>query len=177
MNYRAYLMQMAQRGQVIKTGGTLLVMNKQPYFKRSFSGSSGVYSGGTIKKLILDRLDNGIEPLTTSVSTLTIGKKYRKKGSKKASRKASKGGSLNPAADFISAIVKGSKKLSKRKSSKRKSSKRKSSKRKSSKRKSSKRKSSKRKASKKASKRKSSKKSGGRVARKKRSFKALKFKM
>ena len=150
MNYRGYLMQMAQRGQVIKTGGTLLVMNKQPYTKRSFSGSSGVYSGGTIKKLILDRLDNGIEPLTTSVSTLTIGKKYRKKASKrKASKKASKGGSI----------------------------KRKSSKRKSSKRKSSKRKSSKRKASKKASKRKSSKKSGGRVARKKRSFKALKFKM
>ena len=73
MNYRGYLMQMAQRGKVIKTGGTLLVMNKQPYTKRSFSGSSGVYSGGTIKKLILDRLDNGIEPLTTSVSTLTIG--------------------------------------------------------------------------------------------------------
>ncbi len=141
MNYRAYLMQMAQRGKVIKTGGTLLVMNKQPYTKRSFSGSSGVYSGGTIKKLILDRLNNGIEPLTTSVSTLTIGKKYRKKSSKKASKKASKkGGSM------------------KRKSSKRKSSKRKSSKRKSSKR---------------ASKRKSSKKSGGRVARKKRSFKAL----
>jgi hypothetical protein len=168
MNYRGYLMQMAQRGKVIKTGGTLIILNKQPYTKRSFSGSSGVYSGGTIKKLILDRLDNGIEPLTTSVSTLTIGKKYRKKSSKKASKKASRGGSLNPAADFISAIVKGSKKLSKRKSSKRKSSKRKSSKRKSSKRKSSKRK---------ASKRKSSKKSGGRVARKKRSFKALKFKM
>ena len=150
MNYRGYLMQMAQRGKVIKTGGTLLVMNKQPYTKRSFSGSSGVYSGGTIKKLILDRLDNGIEPLTTSVSTLSIGKKYRKKSSKKASKKASRGGSI------------------KRKSSKRKSSKRKSSKRKSSKRKSSQRK---------ASKRKSSKKSGGRVARKKRSFKALKFKM
>jgi len=145
MNYRAYLMQMAQRGKVIKTGGTLRIINKQPYTKRSFSGSSGVYSGGTIKKLILDRLDNGIEPLTTSVSTLTIGKKYRKKSSKKASKKASKkGGSM---------------------------------KRKSSKRKSSKRKSSKRKASKKASKRKSSKKSGGRVARKKRSFKALKFKI
>ena len=145
MNYRGYLMQMAQRGKVIKTGGTLRIMNKQPYTKRSFSGSSGVYSGGTIKKLILDRLDNGIEPLTTSVSTLSIGKKYRKKSSKKASKKASRGGSI------------------KRKSSKRKSSKRKSSKRKSSKRK--------------ASKRKSSKKSGGRVARKKRSFKALKFKM
>jgi hypothetical protein len=145
MNYRAYLMQMAQRGKVIKTGGTLRIMNKQPYTKRSFSGSSGVYSGGTIKKLILDRLDNGIEPLTTSVSTLTIGKKYRKKSSKKASKKASKkGGSM---------------------------------KRKSSKRKSSKRKSSKRKASKKASKRKSSKKSGGRVARKKRSFRPIKFKL
>ena len=62
MNYRGYLMQMAQRGKVIKTGGTLRIMNKQPYNKRSFSGSSGVYSGGTIKKLILDRLDNGIEP-------------------------------------------------------------------------------------------------------------------
>ena len=60
-------------------------MNKQPYTKRSFSGSSGVYSGGTIKKLILDRLDNGIEPLTTSVSTLSIGKKYRKKTSKRIS--------------------------------------------------------------------------------------------
>ena len=68
-------MQMAQRGKVIKTGGTLLVMNQQPYTKRNFSGSTGVYSGGTIKKLILDRLNNGIEPLTTSVSTLTIGKK------------------------------------------------------------------------------------------------------
>ncbi len=51
--------------------------------KRSFSGSTGVYSGGTIKKLILDRLDNGIEPLTTSISTLTIGKKYRRKQVKK----------------------------------------------------------------------------------------------
>jgi len=130
MNYRGYLMQMAQRGKVIKTGGTLRIMNKNPYMKRSFSGSSGVYSGGTIKKLILDRLDNGIEPLTTSVSTLTIGKKYRKKANKKASKKASKGGSI------------------KRKSSKRKSSKRKSSKRKSRKRKSSKRKACKRKASK-----------------------------
>ncbi len=118
MNYRGYLMQMAQRGKVIKTGGTLRIMNKQPYMKRSFSGSSGVYRGGTIKKLILDRIDNGIEPLTTSVSTLSIGKKYRKKASKKACKKASKGGSLNPAADFISAIVKGSKTLSKRKSSK-----------------------------------------------------------
>ena len=58
MNYRGYLMQMAQRGKVIKTGGTLIILNKQPYTKRSFSGSSGVYSGGTIKKLILDRLDN-----------------------------------------------------------------------------------------------------------------------
>ena len=145
MNYRAYLMQMAQRGKVIKTGGTLRIMNKQQYTKRSFSGSSGVYSGGTIKKLILDRLDNGIEPLTTSVSTLSIGKKYRKKSSKKASKKASKkGGSM---------------------------------KRKSSKKKSSKQKSNKRKASKKASKRKSSKKSGGRVARKKRSFRPIKFKL
>lgn len=108
MNYRGYLMQMAQRGKVIKTGGTLRIINKTPYMKRSFSGSSGVYSGGTIKKLILDRLDNDIEPLTTSVSTLSIGKKYRKKASKKASKK---GGSLNPAADFISAIVKGSKKI------------------------------------------------------------------
>ena len=150
-------MQMAQRGKVIKTGGTLRIMNQEPYIKRSFSGSTGVYNGGTIRKLILDRLDNGIEPLTTSVSTLTIGKKYRRKTSKKASKKASKGGSLNPAAEFISAIVKGSKKLSKRKSSKRKSSKRKSSKRKSN-----------RKASKKANKRKSSKK---------RSFKPLKFKL
>ena len=148
MNYRAYLMQMAQRGKVIKTGGTLQVMNKQPYMKRSFSGSTGIYTGGTIKKLILDRLDNGIEPLTTSISRLTIGKKYRRKASKKASkrkssRKASKGGSI------------------KRKASKRKSSKRKSS------RKASKRKSSKRKAS----------KSGGKVARKKRSFRPIKFKL
>ena len=160
MNYRAYLMQMAQLGKVIKTGGTLQIMDNQPYTKRSFSGSTGVYSGGTIKKLILDRIDNGIEPLTTSVSTLTIGKKYRRKASRKASKKASKkasrGGSLNPAADFISAIVKGSKKLSKRKSSKRKSS-----------RKASKRKSSKRKAS----------KSSGKVARKKRSFRPIKFKL
>jgi hypothetical protein len=30
------------------------------------------------KKLILDRLDNDIEPLTTSISTLTIGKKVPK---------------------------------------------------------------------------------------------------
>jgi hypothetical protein len=147
MNYRGYLMQMAQRGKVIKTGGTLRIMNKKPYTKRSFSGSSGVYTGGTVRKLFLDRLDNDIEPLRTSVSTLTIGKKYRKKTSKRASKKASRGGSVNPAADFISAIVKGSKKSSKRKSSKRKSSKRKASK-KASKRKSSKRKSSKRKTSK-----------------------------
>ena len=115
MNYRAYLMQMAQRGKVIKTGGTLQVMNKQPYMKRSFSGSTGIYTGGTIKKLILDRLENGIEPLTTSISRLTIGKKYQRKASKKASKKASRGGSLNPAADLISAIVKGSKKSSKKK--------------------------------------------------------------
>lgn len=140
MNYRGYLMQMAQRGKVIKTGGTLRIINKHPYTKRSFSGSSGVYSGGTIKKLILDRLDNGIEPLTTSISTLTIGKKYKKKASKKrASRRASKGGSI------------------KRKASKRKSSKRKASKRKTSKRKAS--------------------KTGGRVARKKLSFRPLKFKI
>jgi hypothetical protein len=136
-------MQMAQRGKVIKTGGTLQVMNKQPYMKRSFSGSTGIYTGGTIKKLILDRLENGIEPLTTSISRLTIGKKYQRKASKKSSRKASKGGSI------------------KRKASKRKSSKRKSS------RKASKRKSSKRKAS----------KSGGKVARKKRSFRPIKFKL
>ena len=103
MNYRQYLMQMAQQGKVIFMGGTLRIMNKQPYIKRTHSGSTGVYSGGTLKKLILDRLDNNIEPLTTSISTLTIGKKYRKK----ASKKASKGGSI------------------KRKSSKRKSSKRK----------------------------------------------------
>ena len=70
-------MQMAQRGKVIKTGGTLRIIHKQPYYKRTYSGSTGVYSGGTIKKLILDRLDNSIEPLTTPVSTLTIGKKYR----------------------------------------------------------------------------------------------------
>ncbi len=44
-------MQMAQRGKVIKTGGTLRIMNKQPYVKRSFSGSSVVYSGGTVKNL------------------------------------------------------------------------------------------------------------------------------
>ena len=90
MSYRVYLMQMAQRGKVIKTGGTLRIMNQQPYIKRSFSGSTGVYSGGTVRKLILDRLDNGIEPLTTSVSTLTIGKKYRRKTSKKASKKQAK---------------------------------------------------------------------------------------
>ncbi len=48
MNYRAYLMQMAQRGKVIKTGGTLQVMSRQPYVKRSFSGSTGIYSGGTV---------------------------------------------------------------------------------------------------------------------------------
>jgi hypothetical protein len=29
MNYREYLMQMAQRGKVIKTGGTLRKMKKQ----------------------------------------------------------------------------------------------------------------------------------------------------
>ena len=69
MSYRVYLMQMAQRGKVIKTGGTLRIMNQQPYIKRSFSGSTGVYSGGTVRKLILDRLGNGIEPLTTSVYT------------------------------------------------------------------------------------------------------------
>ena len=46
-------MQMAQQGKVIKTGGTLRIIHKQPYYKRSFSGSSGVYSGGIIKKLIL----------------------------------------------------------------------------------------------------------------------------
>jgi hypothetical protein len=45
MNYRTYLMQMAQRGKVRKTSGTLQVMNKQPYIKRSFSGSTAVYSG------------------------------------------------------------------------------------------------------------------------------------
>jgi hypothetical protein len=146
-------MQMAQRGKVIKTGGTLRIMNKQPYIKRSFSGSTGVYSGGTVKKLILDRLDNGIEPLITSVSTLTIGKKYRRKTSKKASKKASKGGSIKR---------KSSRKASKRKSSKRKASKRKSS----------------RKASKRGSKRKPSK--GGSLKRKsskKRSFRPLKFKL
>jgi hypothetical protein len=143
---------MAQRGKVIKTGGTLRIMNQQPYIKRSFSGSTGVYSGGTVRKLILDRLDNGIEPLTTSVSTLTIGKKYRRKTSKKASKKVSKGGSI------------------KRKSSKRKSSRKAS-------RKASKRKSS-RKASKRGSKRKPSK--GGSLKRKsskKRSFRPLKFKL
>jgi hypothetical protein len=125
-------MQMAQRGKVIKTGGALQVIDKKPYTKRSFSGSTGVYSGGTIKKLIIYRINSGIEPLTTSVSTLTIGKKYRRKASKKTSKKASR-------------------KASKRGSIKRKASKRKSS----------------RKASKK----------GGKVARKKRSFKPIKFKL
>jgi hypothetical protein len=144
-------MQMAQRGKVIKTGGTLRIMNQQPYIKRSFSGSTGVYSGGTVRKLILDRLDNGIEPLTTSVSTLTIGKKYRRKTSKKASKKTSKGGSIKR---------KSSRKASKRKSSKRKASKRKSS-----------RKASKRKSSRKAS------KSSKRKSSKKRSFRPLKFKL
>jgi hypothetical protein len=155
MSYRVYLMQMAQRGKVIKTGGTLRIMNQQPYIKRSFSGSTGVYSGGTVRKLILDRLDNGIEPLTTSVSTLTIGKKYRRKTSKKASKKASKGGSIKR---------KSSRKASKRKSSKRKASK----------------KASKRKSSRKASKRKSSRKaskSSKRKSSKKRSFRPLKFKL
>ena len=149
MNYRAYLMQMAQRGKVRKTGGTLRIMNQQPYIKRSFSGSTGVYSGGTVRKLILDRLDNGIEPLTTSVSTLTIGKKYRRKTSKKASKKASKGGSIKR---------KSSRKASKRKSSRKAS------------KKASKRKSS-RKASRKAS------KSSKRKSSKKRSFRPLKFKL
>ena len=51
MNYRQYLMQMAQQGKVIKMGGTLRIMNKQPYIKRSYSGSTGVYSGGTLKKI------------------------------------------------------------------------------------------------------------------------------
>ncbi len=50
MNYRAYLMQMAQRGKVINTGGTLRTMTKQPCMKRSFSGSTGMYSGGTVRK-------------------------------------------------------------------------------------------------------------------------------
>jgi hypothetical protein len=72
-------MQMAQRGKVIKTGGTLQIMNRQPFRKRYFSDSTGIYSGGTIKKRILDRLDNGVEPLTTSVSTLTIGKSTEEK--------------------------------------------------------------------------------------------------
>ena len=54
MNYRAYLMQMVQRGKAIKTGGKLQVMNRQPYVKRSFSGSTGIHSGGTVKKLILE---------------------------------------------------------------------------------------------------------------------------
>ncbi len=70
-----------------------------------------MYSGSTVRKLILDRLDNGFEPLTTSVSSLTIGTKYRRKASKKTRKKASKGGSI------------------KRKSSKRKASKPKSKKR------------------------------------------------
>jgi hypothetical protein len=63
-------------------------MGKQPYIKRSFSGSTGAYSGGTIKKLISDRLDHGFEPLTTSISTLTIGRKYRRKSSKKSKLKS-----------------------------------------------------------------------------------------
>ena len=118
-------MQMAQRGKVIKTGGTLRIMNQQPYIKRSFSGSTGVYSGGTVRKLILDRLDNGIEPLTTSVSTLTIGKKYRRKTSKKASKKTSKGGSIKRKSSRKASKRKSSRKASRKasKSSKRKSSK------------------------------------------------------
>jgi len=164
MNYRAYLMQMAQRRKVIKTGGTLLVINKHPFMKKTFSGSAGVYNGGTIRKLIIDRLNNGIDPLTTSVSTLTIGKRFKtKKASRKSSKRKSKGGSIKRKS-------KASKKASKRKSSKRKSSK-----------KLSKRRSSKR-TSKKLSKRRSSKKKsiikkGGKVARKKTSFRPLKFKI
>ena len=100
MDYRRYLMQMVQQGKAIKIGWKLQIINTQPYYKKSFSGSTGVYSGsGSIKKLIIDRFENDIDPLTTSISTLTIGKKHRKKASKKASkktskRKASKGGSI-----------------------------------------------------------------------------------
>ena len=159
MNYRAYLMQMAQRRKVIKTGGTLLVINKHPFMKKTFSGSAGVYNGGTIRKLIIDRLNNGIDPLTTSASTLSIGKRFKtKKASRKSSKRKSKGGSIKRKS-------KASKKASKRKSSK-KLSKRRSSKR----------------TSKKLSKRRSSKKKsiikkGGKVARKKTSFRPLKFKI
>ncbi len=76
MNYRAYLIQMAQRGKIIKTGGTLQVMSHSsikrgenilgPWVRKYLASSkTDTYSGGTIRKLILDRLDNGIEPLTT----------------------------------------------------------------------------------------------------------------
>ena len=52
MDYRRYLMQMVQRGKVIKMGGKLHIMNTEPYYKKSFSGSTGVYSGsGSIKKI------------------------------------------------------------------------------------------------------------------------------
>jgi len=136
MNYRAYLMQMAQRRKVIKTGGTLLVINKHPFMKKTFSGSAGVYNGGTIRKLIIDRLNNGIDPLTTSVSTLTIGKRFKtKKASRKSSKRKSKGGSIKRKSSkrkskggSIKRKSKASKKASKRKSSK-KLSKRRSSKR------------------------------------------------
>jgi hypothetical protein len=57
-------------------------------------------------------LISGIEPLTTCISRLTIGKKYQRKASKKASKKARKGGSIKR---------KSSTKASKRKSSKRNS--------------------------------------------------------
>jgi len=91
MDYRSYLMQMIQNGRVMKFGGTLRIINHNN--KRTFSGSTSspnINYNGTIKKLILDRLDNKIEPLTASFSNLKIGKKKSKKASKKASKRASK---------------------------------------------------------------------------------------
>ena len=50
MYYRRYLIQIVQGGKVIKMGGKLQIMNTEPYYKKSFSGSTGVYSGsGDIK--------------------------------------------------------------------------------------------------------------------------------
>ena len=36
MDYRKYLMQMVQRGKVIKMGGKLHIMNTEPYYKNLF---------------------------------------------------------------------------------------------------------------------------------------------
>jgi hypothetical protein len=50
MNYRVYLMQKAQRGKVINTGGALRIMNKQSHMKRSFSGSTGQAMGRALQE-------------------------------------------------------------------------------------------------------------------------------